>query len=194
MAFADTLRAWRRANLLKQSSLAHKLGVTQASISRWECGIDLPSPAIAAQLRTLMARELALFDAERLFISNQAGLRALFDVDGWRFAGCSTGLKALWPEFCETIDTRYFDKLVNESRQVNEPEYVKDAISGSLAFISGISIRHLDVGLDVPIKHRWHMCFRRFGIYTLAEVVFEPCEIQEPEGINIVHRVDQPLV
>ena len=44
--FGHRLKRLRRAMGLKQLALAHRLGVDQASISRWEAGRQTPSPGV----------------------------------------------------------------------------------------------------------------------------------------------------
>ncbi|RED49956.1 helix-turn-helix domain-containing protein [Aestuariispira insulae] len=48
------LRRWRRAQEIKQDSLAETLGVTQASVSRWEQGQQAPSPHILRILEAMI--------------------------------------------------------------------------------------------------------------------------------------------
>jgi transcriptional regulator with XRE-family HTH domain len=51
---ALSLRPWRMLRRVKQSHAAELLGVSQATISRWEAGTQVPSPEQAAQLAGLM--------------------------------------------------------------------------------------------------------------------------------------------
>lgn len=48
------LRRWRRDQDIKQDHLAEMLGVTQASVSRWERGQQLPAPHILRILQSMM--------------------------------------------------------------------------------------------------------------------------------------------
>jgi len=50
-----SLRAWRTARRVKQAHAAEILGVSQATVSRWESGALAPSPREAARLADLLA-------------------------------------------------------------------------------------------------------------------------------------------
>lgn len=50
-----SLRAWRTARRVKQAHAAEILGVSQATVSRWESGALTPSPPEAARLADLLA-------------------------------------------------------------------------------------------------------------------------------------------
>lgn len=54
--FGDKLRQWRRMADIKQQRLADILGVTQATISRWEKGGQHPSPFQYRLLHDMMTR------------------------------------------------------------------------------------------------------------------------------------------
>lgn len=53
-ALGRSLRAWRAARRVKQAHAAEILGVSQATISRWESGALPPSPREAARLADLL--------------------------------------------------------------------------------------------------------------------------------------------
>jgi transcriptional regulator with XRE-family HTH domain len=53
-----SLRTWRTLHRIKQSHAAQLLGVSQATISRWENGQVPPTPDESARLRELMAARL----------------------------------------------------------------------------------------------------------------------------------------
>lgn len=53
-----SLRVWRSLRRVKQAHAAELLGVSQATVSRWESGAQTPSEAQAARLRALMAARL----------------------------------------------------------------------------------------------------------------------------------------
>ena len=55
-SFGRRLRRWRRLADIKQAHLAEHLGVSQASVSRWESGLQLPSASQRRQLDGLMRR------------------------------------------------------------------------------------------------------------------------------------------
>lgn len=51
------LRHWRRMKEIKQDHLAELLGVTQASVSRWERGQQIPAPHILRLLQSMMRED-----------------------------------------------------------------------------------------------------------------------------------------
>lgn len=54
MNWRDLIRGHRRRNGLKQEVLALQLGVNQATISRWERGVDEPNVAMQRRLRDVL--------------------------------------------------------------------------------------------------------------------------------------------
>jgi len=55
---ARSLKTWRALRRLKQVRAAELLGVSQATISRWENGLLAPTPAEQAAIRMLLAARL----------------------------------------------------------------------------------------------------------------------------------------
>lgn len=53
-----SLRLWRTLRRMKQANAAELLGVSQATISRWESGRQMPTPPERDALRALMAARL----------------------------------------------------------------------------------------------------------------------------------------
>jgi transcriptional regulator with XRE-family HTH domain len=190
--FGARLKAWRRAQGLKQAALAERLGVSQPAVARWERGLDLPAPARLARLQELMAGamrdELTL---DRLFISRQSAIRALIDCDGLRMVAFSAGFSSIWPTSSALLDIPLMDHLVDEAcHLIHDAELSHGRRTGSLCLASGISDRHLDLPIDVSIRHRWHICFRRYGARMLADMVYEPCASDLPVGITDLVQVD----
>lgn len=191
--FGGQLRAWRRHRNLKQAALAEMLGVSQPAVARWERGLDMPSPARLSRLQALMAGsmrdELAL---ERLFVGRQQAIRAMFDVDGVRMVATSAGFRDIWPDFSAFTERPMMDHLVGEFRNlVHDHELGYQVRDGSLGLISGISDRHTDFQVDLAIRHRWHVCFRRYGPRILADVVYEACDPGLALGITDIVRLDE---
>lgn len=69
--YGRALRRWRRVRGVKQSHLAELLGVTQATVSRWEAGRHKPTEGEAGRLAQLLRAPL---DA-----AGDAGLRRLVE-------------------------------------------------------------------------------------------------------------------
>jgi transcriptional regulator with XRE-family HTH domain len=57
-ALGRSLRTWRALRRIKQAHAAELLGVSQATVSRWENGQTPPAPDEAERLRALMAATL----------------------------------------------------------------------------------------------------------------------------------------
>lgn len=68
------LRRWRFLNRVKQSALATDMGVSQATISRWEAGTAVPAALEARRLmRLLTARPSSAADRALLELVRNAG-------------------------------------------------------------------------------------------------------------------------
>lgn len=78
----DAIRRFRKENLLTQNELAAYLGVNQKTVSRWERGVDQPSPEIRERLMKLLREggesQPAFYEA----IRTAAVPIALVDADG----------------------------------------------------------------------------------------------------------------
>ena len=190
--FGARLKAWRRASGLKQAALAERLGVSQPAVAYWERGLGLPAPARLERLQALMAgaiRDELLLD--RLFIGRQAAIRALLDCDGVRLVATSAGFRRIWPSSSALLGVAMIDHLVDEaSRLLHDEELASGIRAGRLCLASGVSDRHIDLPLDIAIRHRWHICFRRYGARMLADIVYEPCAPELPPGITDLVHVD----
>ncbi len=55
--FGRLLRQWRRTSDIKQSRLSDILGVTQATVSRWESGAQSPAPLQYDLIHQMMTRK-----------------------------------------------------------------------------------------------------------------------------------------
>jgi putative transcriptional regulator len=56
MSYADTIKALREKLLLTQTELAAKLGVSYASVNRWENGKCEPTMKIKRKIRELLVK------------------------------------------------------------------------------------------------------------------------------------------
>ena len=56
MSYADTIKALRAKLLLTQTELAAKLGVSYASVNRWENGKCEPTMKIKRKIRELLVK------------------------------------------------------------------------------------------------------------------------------------------
>ena len=185
------LKLWRRANMVKQSALAHDLGVTQAAVSRWENELDMPSATMVRRLQDLLTRTNDSALPERRFIERQSTVRALFDFDGVRLIASSKGCSALWPGFSEMTEVPLADSMVGETASlIHERDYQRQIRRGELVVVSGVSERHVSLKIDQSVRHRWHICLRPFGARMLADMVFEPCDRETPTGIESSLYID----
>lgn len=190
--FGQKLKAWRRASGIKQAAIATTLGVSQAAVSRWESGLDLPPGSVVSRLQALIAQgvrdELMI---ERRFIERRASVEAIFDFDGIRLLAASGGMTQLWPQFSRLVGRAFEARMIGESRlAVDDQSLRKSVIRGEVAVIVGVSTRHLDLDVDSTIKHRWISRFRTDGQRILTSMVYEPCDQEISCGIQEVVRLD----
>jgi len=186
------LRTWRRANGIKQNVIAAALGVSQATISRWENGLDVPSLPILRRVTDLIATqirdELAI---ETRFVENLSSVQAVFDIDGIRLVAASLGCSHAWPQFSRLKGRAFEGRMIGESRIIiDDAQTRREVVKGDIAMIIGVSTRHLDLEGDSPFKHRWISRFRLHGHRVLATLVYEPCDPETPTGIEQILHLD----
>ncbi len=189
---AEKLKTWRRVNGIKQNAVANAIGVSQAAVSRWENGVDLPSIEILQRLTDLIAHgirdELAI---DRRFIERLSSVEAIFDFDGVRLQAASAGLNRLWPGFSRLIGRSFEHRMIGESRvAIDDSDLRKSILRGDVAILVGVSTRHTNLELDTEMRHRWIARFRLDGHRVLATMVYEPCEPETPCGIEDIMRLD----
>lgn len=190
-SFANNLKTWRKSNLLSQKELAAKLGVSQQAISIWETGDDFPSKEVFNKIADMMSYSEEL-NIDRVFIKDQDTIRALIDTDGARLVGYSKGFETLWADFCQLYDVPLEDKMINELQAiVSSGENKRQILKGQLIIASGISLKHIDVELGAVKKHKWHVCFKRYGTRIIGDMIFEPCAENEETGIGSLIRKDE---
>jgi transcriptional regulator with XRE-family HTH domain len=189
--FGKQLRLWRRANKIKQHTLALELGVTQAAVSRWEGGIDRPSPLIMNQLNKIMAPIDLGLKLDMRVIERHAAVRGIFDCDRYQLITSSLGMKRVWPELCNKTDYSFADDLINElAITVSDHALNQQLVRGEIVLMSGVSERHLALDTDVAFHHQWHVCFKRSGVRLLAEMTYEPCPSDISVGITDIVTLD----
>lgn len=186
------LRIWRRSNGIKQDAMAAALGVTQATVSRWENGRDIPSIEISRRITDLIATqirdELAI---ESRFVERLSSVQAIFDIDGIRLQAASSGCVRAWPLFSRLAGRAFESRMIGESRIIlDDVETRNSVVKGDIAMIVGISTRHLDLAGDVPFKHRWISRFWFHGHRVFATLAYEPCDADTPVGIEQVFHLE----
>lgn len=193
-SFANKLKSWRVASRIKQATLAHLVGVTQGAVSRWERGLDTPSPGVFIRLREIMSdghRDEAI--AERLFTTRQAGLRNLFDFEGLKLLAASRGTAALRPIFASMVGRRFLPYLTDETGDLmNDEIFMADVRRGEVAVVTGVSVRHMTLKTEidhVDRLHRWHARYRKNGPMILVDVVYDPCDPDTKPGVEEIIRL-----
>lgn len=82
------MRRWRRLGRIKQAAAAELLGVSQATVSRWENGITAPDPEERRRLRALILRQTLRGDRFlRHVVERAPGLVAAVDRNSVVLAG-----------------------------------------------------------------------------------------------------------
>lgn len=187
---ASRLREWRKANKIKQASLACELNVTQAAVSRWESGLDTPTPDKMARLLSLMKWNNVLTEIDQQFIRGLESNHALFDFDGVKLLAASRGLQRFWPIFTTLTGTAFGDMLIGEAANVLADREITSQITrGRSMLITAISQRHLSMDIDMPVTHRWHARIRQANGNVLVEVAYEPSDPTLTPGIESIFGV-----
>lgn len=194
-SIGDRLKKWRRANGIKQNTLAEMLGVSQAAVSRWENSIDNPSLKLISKLADMFAAGVSAdLVADRLFIEQLGSVEAIFDIDGIRLRATSGGMRRLWPIFSHMQAREFESRMIGESRLIiDNRELRKSVLLGEVPLICGVSDRHLDLPGDAGVRHRWTARIRRYGDRVLTHMVYEPCDIITPLGVTNIISVDDLL-
>ncbi len=95
-ALPAELKRARLANAMTQTELAERLGVDQASVSRWENGRQTPDRQIQTRLRDLLFRGRTLADARLAhFISNSTAMITLINMRG-QYVAASPAFRKIW--------------------------------------------------------------------------------------------------
>jgi len=187
------IRRWRKAAGLKQGGLAVLLGVTQATVSRWENGIDQPSAEVYAKIRTLIGKPtFSQIGLEQAMVTRMPGLRALVDLDGMRLLATSQAFKAVWSELVAAEGQMLADHLIGLSQDLFIDQSIANSIRrNEIAMIAAVSDRHLNGFGDHAFRHYWAATYRKVGSRYLAEISFEACEPDAELGLRHILRVDE---
>lgn len=168
------LRAWRRANGLRQSDLAGKLGVTQGAVSRWEAGLDEPSVTIMKRLQSIIrdhaSHEISL---HKFFVETSPAVGVLLDLDGMRLIATSAAHRRVWPDFQQHVGKSLQDDLVETSQKIAlDSELRYAAAEGELVQVRGIATAHTHLSPGTEIHHSWQANVRKAGSATLIEILY----------------------
>ena len=168
------------------------MGVTQSAVSRWERGLDEPSPEVFGRLRNLIDKHSAgRFDIEQRVLERMPGLRALLDWDGMTMLAMTRDFSAIWPHMGGTKSLRLGDHLADISCDLfNDSAFSQSIKNGEIALIEGISDRHL-IGSHPAFRHYWAAVYRRIGTRHCVEISYQACELDAELGLRHVLRVDE---
>lgn len=186
------LRDWRKANGVKQESLAALLGVSQSAVSHWENRRDIPHRRLVGRIVDIMTStsEDRLY-VDKLAIQQQGAIRASFDLDGVKLIMASQGLIGAWPGFSRLFDLRLVDRLVGEaSHFMHDDDFVQSARRGEVAMISAVSDKHVQMDVDLAFKHRWIAVFRSYGQRMLVDMTYEACDPLSDTGVQCITHYD----
>lgn len=187
------MRRWRKAAGLKQSALAALLGVSQAAVSRWENGLDQPSPVLYAKIRDMIGRpSFSEVGMQQAIVSRMPGIRALVDLDGMRLLSTSKSFKMLWPEVAAAEGHRFAAHLLDLTRDIyNDHSIMKSIKANEIAMIAAVCDRQISGFGDQAFRHYWAASYRKIGTRHLAEISYEACEPDAVLGLRHILRVDE---
>lgn len=169
------------------------LGVSQAAISYWENGRDIPNRRIVGRILDLIAGTAPdRFHVDRLSMEHQSAVRASFDLDGVKLVMASKGLCTAWPAFSRLKDIRLIDRLVEEASEfLHNDDFIRSVRRSEVGVVSGISNRHINLDVDSHFLHSWVAVFRSYGSRMLVDMTYEPCVPGESTGIVGIVRYDE---
>ena len=191
--FGAVLRRWRKGAGIKQQALGDILGVSQATISRWEAGIDRPAQHTHGRLQEFIGKQrLTEMPAEQRIISRQIGIRALVDLDGMKLLATTQDFKSIWPELALCEGHKLADDLIGLSAEIYSDEsLLRNIRRGEVTFIAGVSDRHLSGYGTNAFRHYWSAVYRTSGTRHYAEVSFEQCDPLSDLGLLHILRTDE---
>lgn len=103
--FGRFLRQWRRTSDIKQSRLADILGVTQATISRWENGTQRPAPLQYDLIDQMMTRKrnFRLDQAIKRLVTHSNQRVHLIEDRSHRLLCASNARQEEWQRDCNSL-------------------------------------------------------------------------------------------
>ena len=180
--FGSKLKTWRVQHGWNQKALAAHLGVTQATVSRWERQIDTPAPRNLLEIRGILDRWSLqnVLEIERIGIAGLMTPRAIFDTDGLKLLAWSNGFAELWPKnhqgkTLEFLKDRYLvDELANETAQIiHDPETEYQIGKGNIIAISCVTQKSTEFEDDHPFAYRMHGTVRLLGSRRVIDLIYE---------------------
>lgn len=190
----EDIKRWRSLNRIKQEALASMLGVSHVAVSKWENGHSQPSRTMAMRLAEVMnATHQGRLAAEIAFTAPLQQMKVLTRGRHMQLLGISSGFLRTYPEFEDFRGMEMRPFMMNESEHYCEgSDLLKEACSGDILMLTGVSNRVVRVGSDVPedFRLRWHTIVRHIDGEVIHEVIFEPCAAGTVTGFESVLRRD----
>lgn len=186
---------WRAAHRLKQSAFAEMVGVSQATISKWESNVWLPSKTMALRLNEVMSGiHEGRIAIELACLQPQQQMKSIVRGSNIQVMGFSDGFRKLWPETCDFLGTSIRDLLSNEAAEYCDGgDLLREAIDGEILMTTCVSNRIMSIGEEVDVRQRtrWHAIVRRIDGELIHELIYEPCDPNTPTGFEkILRRAD----
>jgi DNA-binding XRE family transcriptional regulator len=186
------IKRWRTAQRIKQSALAELLGVSQATVSKWESGAWQPCAAMARRIKdTIYAPHEGRLIIELACLAPQQQMKVLTRGTGFQLAGVSAGFDAYWPEMRGLLGANTRDMLMGEAADyIETTDYIAQALAGEVFMLTGVSHRLLRFGAPQAkdARIRWHAIARHIDGEMIHEVIFEPATPNAATGIEYVLR------
>lgn len=187
--YGKKLKEWRLQHGLNQRYVAERLNVTQATVSRWERGVDGPSQSHVRRLKGLLhqAEVNTCLQIERIGIAGLTSARAIFATDGLELMAWSNGFEKLWPKnhvgkTLESITDRYLiDDVVGEAANLlHDPETQYHLAANHVVAMSCVTQRSTRFEDHHAFTYRMHGVVRRLGARQVIDVTYEPMSSKQP--------------
>ena len=181
--FGRKLKLWRVQHGLNQQAFATKLGVSQATVSRWEREKDVPTPRHIREIKGILDKWSLQHDLEieRIGISGLITPRAIYETDGLKLLAWSGGFAQLWPKnhqgkSLDYMEDRYLlDDLTNETAQIiHDPDTEKHIAEGNIVAMSCVTNKSTRFEDDHAFTYRMHGTVRLLGSKRVIDVIYEP--------------------